>query len=388
MGEIRVKTADGWSTKPAHKKTSTGWQDIPTHTMTANGWQGELTSQSPLRFRADGEMLDWRIDGKTSGNLFDISTDLVTHLGFSSTSGGIISIKSTNNAIGFYVKCQPDKYYTLSRATNTNNRFSIGFTADEPVDGTPLLSYTPFETSDTSVTALSPSNANYICAYLTNQYDPITDDLRLMLNEGSTALPYEPYGGVGDWDETTQRYRIPVRVEGENLFDGELEQGSLNSNDGSEVVNNTRVRTVGNTLLKEGTYTINCAGATGGVVVCAYNTDDLSYDKAASYVGQWRSLPFTFVVDNERLYRFAFKKANDSVIVPSEITDIQLLEGAYTADTLPPYEVSIYTDHQLMDGDSIDYTTTETTIPLETGNNTLTVDTAVQPSKVFVKFEG
>ena len=255
-----------WDNRPAHQYINGEWIDIPTHHFINNRWQGELTSQSPLKFRADGDMLDWRIEGKTSGNLFDISTDLVTHLGFSSTSGGIVSIKSTNNAIGFYVKCQPDKYYTLSRTTNSNNRFSIGFTADEPVDGTPLLSYTPFESSDTSVTALSPSNANYLCAYLTNQNDPITDDLQLMLNEGSTALPYEPYGGVGDWDETEQKYKIPVTVNG--------------------------------------------------------------------------------------------------------------------------VTTNIYTNHQLMDGDSIDFTTTETTIPLAVGNNTLTVDTAVKPKIMFVKFEG
>lgn len=253
--------------KPAHQFTNGQFVDIPTHHYINNRWQGELTSQSPLKFRADGEMLDWRIEGASGGNLFDISANLIPHLGFSSQSGGIVSIKSTNNAIGFYVKCQPDKYYTLSRAANTNNRFSIGFTADEPVDGTSLLSYTPFETSEKSVTALSPSNANYVCAYLTNQNDPITDDLQLMLNEGETALPYEPYGsGVGDWDETAQKYRIPVTV-----------------------------------------------------------------------------------------------------------------NGVTTA---------LYTDHQLMDGDSIDYATDQTQIPIATGNNTLTVDTAVKPKTVFIKFEG
>lgn len=55
-------------TLPAHKKTSDGWKDIPTHTMTATGWQGELTSQSPLEFRATGQsLLDWRIDGASGG---------------------------------------------------------------------------------------------------------------------------------------------------------------------------------------------------------------------------------------------------------------------------------------------------------------------------------
>lgn len=59
-----------------------------------------------------------------------------------------------------------------------------------------------------------------------------------------------------------------------------------------------------------------------------------------------------------------------------------------TDTPIPEQEFEVYTDHQLMDGESIDYTTDQTQIPLATGNNTLTVDTAVKPSKVFVKFEG
>lgn len=127
-----------WDNKPAHKFTNGEWKDIPTHHFINNRWQGELTSQSPLKFRADGSMLDWRIEGAS--------------------------------------------------------------------------------------------------------------------------------GGIGDWDETEQKYRIPVTVNG--------------------------------------------------------------------------------------------------------------------------VTTTLYTDHQLMDGGSIDFTTDQTTIPLAAGNNTLTVDTAVQPKSVFVKFEG
>jgi hypothetical protein len=125
----------------AHQFTNGQCIDIPTHHFINGRWQGELTSQSPLKFRADGEMLDWRVEGKTSGN-----------------------------------------------------------------------------------------------------------------------------GGVGDYDETEQKYRIPVTVNG--------------------------------------------------------------------------------------------------------------------------VTTNLYTDHQLMDGDSIDFTTDQTAIPIATGNNTLMIDTAVKPKSVFVKFEG
>lgn len=103
----------------------------------------------------------------------------------------------------------------------------------------------------------------------------------------------------------------------------------------------------------------------------------------------------------------------DNARNPGTVEDIQILEGTYTSSTIPPYEpyggvgdwdeteqkyvvpvtvngttTNIFTDHQLMDGDSIDYATDQTAIPIAIGNNTLTVDTAVQPKSVFVKFEG
>ena len=54
--------------RPAHQYVNGEWIDIPTHHFISGRWQGELTSQSPLKFRADGEMLDWRVEGRTSGN--------------------------------------------------------------------------------------------------------------------------------------------------------------------------------------------------------------------------------------------------------------------------------------------------------------------------------
>ena len=59
---------------------------------------------------------------------------------------------------------------------------------------------------------------------------------RLMITEGQTASPYEPYTGgkpspshdypqqiknVGKWDEEKQKYEVDVRVTGKNLFDKE-----------------------------------------------------------------------------------------------------------------------------------------------------------------------
>lgn len=72
---------------------------------------------------------------------------------------------------------------------------------------------------------------------------------RLMITEGQTASPYEPYTGgkpspshdypqqiknVGKWNEEKQKYEVDVRVTGKNLFDKDsvqlnVEFGSMNS---------------------------------------------------------------------------------------------------------------------------------------------------------------
>lgn len=290
MGEIRVKTADEWQTLPSHEKTSNGWKDIPTHTMTATGWQGELTSQSPLEFRATGQsLLDWRVDGKTSKNLFDLNrlpsdtwtTDMRYYM-----NGGIVTSKTVDpmavtisvnndtlsvttvggNGAGFLVEVKPSAKYRLV------------FTKSESLDSNKTsCTYALVDTSETigqlqaiygdadGVVFATDSNTKYVYFVFRKAAGTISYS-NIMLNEGDTALPYEPYGGVGDWDEAAQKYKIPVTVNGTTT--------------------------------------------------------------------------------------------------------------------------NLYTDAQLMDGDSLDFATDQTTIPITQGDNTLTVLTQVQPSKVYVKFEG
>ena len=276
MGEIRVKTADGWQALPSHEKTANGWKDVPTHIMTATGWQGELTSQSPLKFRADGEMLDWRIEGAS--------------------------------------------------------------------------------------------------------------------------------GGVGDWDETAQKYRIPVKVEGENLFD-------INGNYSAYVYQGSPVCRVDNgqiivnaiapyyftyinfsALISSGQYTIKCKASANFramrlLLTKPFDTGTWNDSYQRYYADMIKSdnyYTYTFTVDEDFAIGFAISGTTGDTGV---IEEIMLNEGT----TAFPYEginTNLFTEHQLMDGDSIDYTTDQTQIPIATGNNTLSVDTAVQPKSVFVKFEG
>lgn len=244
-----------WDNLPAHQFVNGQWVDIPTHHYTNGRWQGELTSQSPLKFRADGEMLDWRVEGAS--------------------------------------------------------------------------------------------------------------------------------GGVGDWDDEAQKYRIPVRVEGENLYSSTWKQGFWAYDTGSGWGTDSKyVRTA----------KMPCEGNTKYEFVCSLPDGAKDYgfvfwDANGNYIGNIQSsdvqnTPVKYSATspaNAKMMAINIARYSDGERHPSDILSFDLYEL---------HETNIYADHQLLDGDSIDYTTDQTAIPIATGNNTLTVDTAVQPSKVFVKFEG
>lgn len=246
---------------PAHQYVNGEWIDIPTHKYTNNRWQGELTSQSPLKFRADGEMLDWRVEGKTSGNLVESFRTTEYTEQYRICLLGKLNIKpSTSYTISFIMEEGAKAYFseyifTFKNFTGTGQRQVINITTKANIDK--------------NASTWTDEYGWILCKNMNNNEKPC-NFREVMILEGiytsETIPPYEPYGGVGDWDETEQKYVVPVTVNGTTT--------------------------------------------------------------------------------------------------------------------------NIFTDHQLMDGDSIDYATDQTAIPIAIGNNTLTVDTAVQPSKVFVKFEG
>lgn len=262
-----------WDNRPAHQFINGEWIDIPTHTMTANGWQGELTSQSPLKFWADGDMLDWRIEGAS--------------------------------------------------------------------------------------------------------------------------------GGVGDWDEAAQKYKIPVNVKGGTLFDISDTYSAIPSK--YNITNDTIFMVLttdwgANFIKFDKTYEAGTYTFRANITKDSNMTISLWSDKSfvgSSYNSYYKGYARAF---NGSLQTYTFSEdfrigftGSGAIGLSGSISDFQILKGTYTSETMPPYEsyiTNLYTDHQLMDGDSIDFTTDQTTIPLAMGNNILTIDTAVQPKSVFVKFEG
>lgn len=105
------------------------------------------------------------------------------------------------------VRCEPNTTYTINQITGISaaHKWRIAIFNSMPTDnaqGTILV-------NDDSLSASTITTANdsaYIVVYYIYTSSP--PNSRFMVNLGSTALPYEPYG-----------YKIPVTVDSNNLFD-------------------------------------------------------------------------------------------------------------------------------------------------------------------------
>ena len=101
---------------------------------------------------------------------------------------GTGAIQSNASAVTIYCQCEPNTTYTIKKGTS--DRFIIGTTATTPAIGVECT-FIVRDDSATTKTITTGNNARYLCVYYSSSSENI--DSSIMINEGSTALPYEPY---------------------------------------------------------------------------------------------------------------------------------------------------------------------------------------------------
>lgn len=267
-----------------------------------------------------------------SGNLFDINGKYSAYMHQGSPTCRVDNGQIIVNVVPYYfahIKFSaliPSGQYTVKCKASTNFR-AMRLLLTKPFDtGTWNDSYQRYYAdmikSDNYYTYTFTVDEDFSIGFAISGVTGDTGVIEeIMLNEGSTALPFQPYFlnrpahqyVNGEWID------IPTHKYTNNRWQGELTSQSP-----------LEFKATGQSLLDW-----RIEGASGGV-------------------GDW----------DETAQKYK---------IPVTVNGVT---------------TTLYTDHQLMDGDSIDYATTETQIPIATGNNTLTADTAVQPKSVFVKFEG
>lgn len=174
----------------------------------------------------DLEMQGWTEQNQYEGkNLFDISDFETNNKGI--IENGTILFKQSLGNVTYYLSLSPGTY-SISIKRSGYSGISIKVNEVNVINNGGSNNFTNnFDVSDGDSVALEFSEGQN-----PNGEDRIIYDI--MLNSGSTALPYEPYTGgqpspnpdypqeiisAGKYDEETQKYQYEVKLTGKNLWD-------------------------------------------------------------------------------------------------------------------------------------------------------------------------
>ena len=165
-----------------------------------NWTQGAVYQASEIQ---DGSVTPRKLSfSNTTHQLFDYTSPNIINGWIGNNLNGTIS-SSASSYIG-YVECLPNTTYTVTKLANTGSRLCVVETADTPASGvaysnkvgtTDPLANT---TINNSYSITTSSTANYIAFFYYNSNADTTITLEqaskgIMVNQGGTALPWEPY---------------------------------------------------------------------------------------------------------------------------------------------------------------------------------------------------
>ncbi len=303
-------------------------------------------------------MQGWTEQAKTTGaQLFDRSlAEDNKYQNFDISSNDFSIVQNDGFWITGKIPVKPNTTYTINA-----NAFGAYYSdADTPIT-------TTFKEENPFVT---PENANYVCLNLKKSNYPFGSDI--MLNEGTTALPYEPYTGgqpspspdypqeivsSGSWDETAQKWEYEINMAGAQLFDeSDIQVVSVDSEgtqrNGFEI-----------TGLKPGQYTISTKQKTIGTIGYLYaNVKNSSgeYDKIQYIVTDVKINTVTISIrSGDTLIIYDAKRSNSMEVSKSIFAEYGImLNISSTALPYQPYHtpqsITLQSDRPLTKWDRLE----------------------------------
>ena len=343
----------------------------------------EVEGVPPISFNGIGEnLLDYRIDGASggvgdrTGNLFDGTWENK----FIGTYGNIGY--STNRVLSSYVTVIPNQTYSVK----SNMRIRAVHSYNDATHTQALIDNVA-GLDGATFTIPADSNSIRISLKKANDGDFTPDDIDwFMLNAGSTALPYEPYG-----------YKVPVVVSGKNLLQNTATTQTINgvnvivNNDGSIKLSGTSTAityidinsnfnsTEFQDCYLNPFYPNNFVSSASTVLLRISNTTNRNsiQDFLNNSVIRDNGSNLRLAIRIGQNYTFS----NDFIISP--------MISKFSDNTYEPYIeptiTNIYLNTPIEENESVSLSDTNTNIPTIRGTNVLTVDTTVQPSNVYVK---
>ena len=348
----------------------------------------------PLLFKGkeQSELLNYRIYGDTvdGESVGGRTANLIQGSIKNANIGNNGKINTSNEYFLVYAPVVTGESYTISNNNGTNVYAFYNAVPSAETATSYDSSRQIFSTS--TITFVSPITG-YIAVRLANTAQDI------MINPGSTALPYEPYG-----------YKVPVKVEGKNLFNNIWEQGNIRADNGQKEASNMMICSDYFPVEYDKTYSISRTISEG------YN-NVRGYDASKNYIGGGTTVcsvtnPFANADTKKGIIKItnslvAFVKFNH--YSNNLNMKYMIVEGDYTNTPIPPYEpyrepviTNLYLPEPIkMVGDEAEYidyaeqkqhfadgTSVDVTLPalpVLPGTNTMSIDTTVQPSRIDIK---
>lgn len=360
-------------------------------------YSNEVEGVPPLTFESNGmDLLDYRIDGANGGvgerteNLFD---EKLAQGYYSDTAG------SSHDLISSSIRVAGTTFIPVS----TGNKITLTYESAIGItkylvyyynNNKELINVVGWYISGSTITI--PNNISFIRFVWGSKEDwdsgysyvtlLVTNISNIMLNAGSTALPYEPYG-----------YKVPVKITGRNLF-GEINDTEFYI----DAQGNVMLGTNGDSFLQsyinvnpstEYTFkwsqTIMGSSNNGPYIrISEYTSNNTFIQRVLCQCSEQSQNNYTFTTSNNTVYIDIRIDAETSTR-GQHLTEIMLVKGATAPDTYEEYTSpiikTIYLDSPIYENESISLSDTNVDIPTIEGTNVITIDTTVQPSNVYVQ---
>jgi hypothetical protein len=202
-------------------------------------------------------------------------------------------------------------------------------------------------------------------------------------SDGAELKSYRIYGatgGVGDYDENSGKYVIPVTIAGKNEFDGTLFSGYYTDSTMTSIGGVSGNYKSCKVYLSAGTYTFSCSVS---VLIIRYITSDIY---RSNPIGSKYTQEYTFTLANDSYVSLAFRNESNTAWDDSTTIQVELSQSATEYEPFhEPSTINIFLDEPVYEGESVSMADTSIQIGTIDGTNILTVGTAVQPSGVEIK---
>ena len=350
-----------------------------------------ITGEPPLIYdcKKEGYLTAWSISGNGVQDGTPSPSNIVPFDGSGSRTGNLLSEKYENRSINGRGAFTIDSSYDLwlgevvsgQTYTISNMDAVYGFFTAKPLPntGTTYDGSRGYELSGTAVVTV-PSGCTWIAVRVLHNAD------NAMLNSGSTALPYEPFG-----------YKLtPTITSGTDTQTVPIYLGQ------TQTVRRVRKRVFDGTEGWSG-YSSGASGIGASLLISDMLSNSRDTGFCTHFSPQYSPVQsgidgITFGAGNKAIY-ITFSAASASALnITDTVSFKSYLAAQYAAGTpvtvwyvLATPETAIVNEPLAKIGDYADELHSAdagVSIPTAKGNNVLTIDTTLQPSEMTITFKG